>query len=201
MFVVYPHEDVRAHEAFFIVLVIFYHFLKTFYVTVMQGFVPCSRLKSFILLSSTYARIEISPYAQYGQYSKPSHAPSPQKPPPSPRPSAYSLREGLYGEVGGSNATQVYDEVPADLIQDEDDMLDDTEYGVIKGVTEPYKVYRYIVEFSHTSRSPMELSITKGDFVNVILQHDKDGNTEWWLVANKKGEQGFVPYNFIRKIE
>jgi len=172
------------------------------FLSVVQGLVPNDILKCYVMTSPIYAR---GGYYTYGQYSNPSQTPALQ-PPPSPRPSPYSLRERLYSEVPGvSNTAQVYEEIPADsisdLLEDEDDMLDDTEYGAVGGIKDSDKTYRYRAEYSHTSRSRMELSITKGDFINVILQHDKDGNTDWWLVANNKGEQGYVPYNYLRKIE
>ena len=177
--------------------------------------VTYSRLSSFSNRSSIYDQISspqtFSSLQRPGSVYHPSVIQYPSKPKPapppkpkvtlSPKPSPYSLREGLYGGAGEIHSSQVYDKIPAgqrnDLLQDEDDMLDDSEYRSVGSS----KIYRFAITFNFTSRSPLELSVVKGELVNVILQHDKDGNTEWWLVANKEGKQGFVPHNFIRKID
>ena len=130
---------------------------------------------------------------------------SSQSSPNSSHPSPYSIREGLYGEVEGENVYETCDEVGSDLLKDmfqaEEDMLDDSEYDVVRGtLSGNQKIYSYIVKFSFTARSPLELSVTKDELVNVIIQHDAKGSSDWWLVANQRGKQGYVPNNFIRKV-
>ena len=97
----------------------------------------------------------------------------------------------MYANLDRSQLVEVFDQ--------EDEMLDDTEYGAVGGSGVSVK-QSYRVEYTHSSRSPLELSIRRGDIVSVILKYDKSGNSDWWMVANKQGTQGYVPHNYLKKL-
>ena len=82
-------------------------------------------------------------------------------------------------------------------IDEADEMLDDTEYG--ETATNPKKFYR--VEFPFTARTTLELSVQEGDMLTLIVPHDLEGNAEWWLMADNKTKQGYVPANYMVKAE
>ena len=60
---------------------------------------------------------------------------------------------------------------------------------------------KYRLDFHFSARSTLELSVREGEIVDLVDSHDMDGNTEWWLVANAEGKQGYVPANYMSKIE
>ena len=117
-----------------------------------------------------------------------------------PAPSPYSFREGLYSSVDDGESP--YDEI-GDLgavvdtvIDEEDEMLDDTEYPAVGArVKKDY----YKVSFDFNANSKLELSVKKDEIVCLLVPHDRDGSPQWCLVANSKGKQGYVPHNYIIK--
>lgn len=44
---------------------------------------------------------------------------------------------------------------------------------------------------------PGTLSVTNGQALRLIRNHDEKGNGEWWLVENRDGGQGYVPRNYL----
>ena len=53
--------------------------------------------------------------------------------------------------------------------------------------------------YSFTARSPIEVNLEAGEVVNVVAQHDLDGNNDWWLVE-VDGRQGYAPANYLYKV-
>jgi len=60
---------------------------------------------------------------------------------------------------------------------------------------------KFRLDFHFSARSTLELSVREGEVVDLVEQHDMDGNVEWWLMANAEGKQGYVPANYMSKIE
>lgn len=83
----------------------------------------------------------------------------------------------------------------------EDEMLDDREYGTFEGAYFQNNKAKnlYVVQHQFASRGHLELSVNANDVVTVIMNHDKEGNNEWWFVANSDGKQGYVPANYLRQ--
>ncbi|XP_030229783.1 epidermal growth factor receptor kinase substrate 8-like protein 3 isoform X1 [Gadus morhua] len=52
------------------------------------------------------------------------------------------------------------------------------------------------VVYDFTARNAKELSITKGEIVNLL-----DSSKKWWKVRNTSGEQGFIPNNVLEPLE
>ena len=50
--------------------------------------------------------------------------------------------------------------------------------------------------YAFQARGPLEISLSEGQPVRVVQQHDLEGNTEWWLVEIE-GKQGYAPANYL----
>ena len=44
---------------------------------------------------------------------------------------------------------------------------------------------------------PKTLSIKEGQALKVIKKHDRKNNPDWWLVEDRTGKKGYVPYNYV----
>jgi hypothetical protein len=53
----------------------------------------------------------------------------------------------------------------------------------------------YDFNFSEEHLVPLKT----GQVVKVIRKHDVEGNSEWWLVEDRSGAQGYVPGNYLAK--
>lgn len=42
-----------------------------------------------------------------------------------------------------------------------------------------------------------EMTVDGGQVVTLVLPQDQSGDTEWYLVQNRKGEEGYVPASFL----
>ena len=58
---------------------------------------------------------------------------------------------------------------------------------------EGQKVAKVMINFTATSEK--ELSITRGELVQVL-----NDTRNWWLVKNKHGSRGFVPSNMLELV-
>lgn len=59
----------------------------------------------------------------------------------------------------------------------------------------------YQAVYAYTASSSLEVSLTEGQIVNVMSKQDLDGNSEWWLVSTDRGQQGYVPANYLYRIQ
>ncbi len=41
------------------------------------------------------------------------------------------------------------------------------------------------------------LTIKKDEILKVVAKKDTKGDEQWWLVENRDGCSGYVPYNYI----
>ena len=55
----------------------------------------------------------------------------------------------------------------------------------------------YIVDYTFEKEDAAELSVEEGVLVKVIRKHDKEGNSEWWLVQTAQG-RGYVPSSYLK---
>lgn len=60
----------------------------------------------------------------------------------------------------------------------------------------PTSLYEAKAMFRFSARSDSEISLVEGDIVRVM----NDSNTDWVLVRNKHGSEGFVPATFVKPI-
>ncbi|XP_070565083.1 rho guanine nucleotide exchange factor 38-like isoform X2 [Ptychodera flava] len=58
----------------------------------------------------------------------------------------------------------------------------------------------YYAEWAFEATGPNEVSLGEGEAVRVVTMNDLEGNPEWWLVE-KNGQQGYVPANYLARIE
>lgn len=61
----------------------------------------------------------------------------------------------------------------------------------------PTSLYEARAMFGFSAKSGSEISLVEGDVVKVM----NDSNTDWYLVRNKHGSQGFVPATFVKPIK
>ena len=61
--------------------------------------------------------------------------------------------------------------------------------------------HQYRLDYDFSARSTLELSVKEGAVVDLIEAQDMQGNSEWWLVANAEGRQGYVPANYMSKVQ
>ena len=61
-----------------------------------------------------------------------------------------------------------------------------------------FQYYRAVYGFQ--ARSDIEISMAEGQVVPVLQQHDLDGNPDWWLIE-VDGNQGYVPANYLYKVQ
>nr|CAB3239231.1 dynamin-binding protein-like [Phallusia mammillata] len=147
---------------------------------VVKGFVPVKILSPYT--QPTYDSVYSPPHdaCPYTNVSSPStlHIPDTE----------------TAGSNVSSNSSQ-HSSALQDPYSDEDEMLDDLEYGEIS-----HKQY-YRVEYDFTARSTLELSVKSGEILTLIVSRDLEGNEEWWLMSNSSGHQGYVPSNYMIKAE
>ncbi|KAJ8679503.1 hypothetical protein QAD02_015290 [Eretmocerus hayati] len=55
----------------------------------------------------------------------------------------------------------------------------------------------YAIFDFHEPGLPGTLSITEGQALKVLMKHDQKNNPQWWLVENRSGGKGYVPYNYV----
>lgn len=48
-------------------------------------------------------------------------------------------------------------------------------------------------------QGPHTLSVKSGQVLKVLQYQDLRGNSEWWLVQDRFGGEGYVPANFLGK--
>ena len=58
----------------------------------------------------------------------------------------------------------------------------------------------YKAEYAFQQRSPLEIDLGEGEFVTVLAKQDVAGNTDWWLVQNDAGAQGYVPASYLSQL-
>ena len=49
----------------------------------------------------------------------------------------------------------------------------------------------------HNIDLPGTLSIKEGQALKVLMKHDQKNNSQWWLVEDRSGGKGYVPYNYL----
>lgn len=67
---------------------------------------------------------------------------------------------------------------------------------VLKPIIEEYCV----VIFDFKAQMPNMISINDGDIVQVLEKHDKQGNSDWWLVESYKNI-GYVPKTYVKLLD
>lgn len=55
----------------------------------------------------------------------------------------------------------------------------------------------YEVAFDFRASGGNELSLTRGQVVQILQKEDMEGNSEWWLAQDRYGREGFVPGNYL----
>lgn len=58
----------------------------------------------------------------------------------------------------------------------------------------------YKVEYTFSKRTNLEIDLTEGELVTVLSKKDEAGNTEWWLVENDAGLQGYAPAAYLTQL-
>eukprot|EP00794_Sanderia_malayensis_P016675 gene16675-18367_t len=58
----------------------------------------------------------------------------------------------------------------------------------------------YMVEFSFEREDDAEMSVEEGTIVNVLRKHDKEGNSEWWLIEASPSSRGYVPALYLNPL-
>ena len=58
----------------------------------------------------------------------------------------------------------------------------------------------YVAEYTFEKEDAAEMSIEEGTVVEVIRKHDKEGNSEWWLVQTADA-RGYVPSSYLKPRE
>lgn len=53
------------------------------------------------------------------------------------------------------------------------------------------------MEYSFSKRTNLEIDLTEGELVTVLARNDEAGNSEWWLVENDSGLQGYAPAAYL----
>ena len=118
--------------------------------------------------------------------------------------SPYSLRQKLSKDLVSEPEEDYYvindGYTQNDVYDIEDEMLDDTEYGIILDYQNQNKKALYVVLHDFSSSSSLELSVKRNEVVTLIMPHDIEGVGDWWLVAKSDGKQGYVPSNFLNGI-
>ena len=56
---------------------------------------------------------------------------------------------------------------------------------------------RLTLVYDFVAENDGEMTVDGGQVVTLVTPRDQSGDTEWYLVQNKKGEQGYVPANFL----
>ncbi|XP_028044584.1 dynamin-binding protein [Monomorium pharaonis] len=55
----------------------------------------------------------------------------------------------------------------------------------------------YYAMYDFAGNMPGTLPITNGQALRLLRPHDEKGNSEWWLVENRNGKQGYVPRDYL----
>lgn len=58
----------------------------------------------------------------------------------------------------------------------------------------------YYAMYDFAVNIPGTLVITCGQALRLVRPHDEKGNSEWWLVENRDGKQGYVPRNYLHSL-
>ena len=58
----------------------------------------------------------------------------------------------------------------------------------------------YVAEYTFEKEDAAEMSVEEGTVVEVIRKHDKEGNSEWWLVQTADA-RGYVPASYLKPRE
>ena len=58
----------------------------------------------------------------------------------------------------------------------------------------------YVAEYTFEKEDAAEMSVEEGTVVEVIRKHDKEGNSEWWLVQTADA-RGYVPSSYLKPRE
>ena len=58
----------------------------------------------------------------------------------------------------------------------------------------------YQVEYAFKRRTNLEVDLNESELVTVLAKHDEAGNTEWWLVENDAGIQGYAPAAYLTQL-
>ena len=59
----------------------------------------------------------------------------------------------------------------------------------------------YQAIYSFAARTELELTIEEGQLLHIAQKHDTDGNAEWWLAVNEAGKRGYIPANYVYKMD
>lgn len=60
--------------------------------------------------------------------------------------------------------------------------------------------FNFSAVYDFRARNDSEISIARGDCLEVLITSDTNGNDEWWYVRKKDGRTGYVPANYIKRI-
>ena len=63
-----------------------------------------------------------------------------------------------------------------------------------------FLVQIYKVEYDFRRRTALEIDLNEGELVTVLAKQDEAGNTEWWLVENDAGLQGYGPAAYLSQL-
>lgn len=56
------------------------------------------------------------------------------------------------------------------------------------------------MDYAFQQRTNLEISLVEHELVTVLAKHDEAGNTEWWLVENDAGVQGYAPAAYLSQL-
>ena len=56
------------------------------------------------------------------------------------------------------------------------------------------------MEYAFKRRTNLEVDLNESEHVTVLAKHDEAGNTEWWLVENDAGIQGYAPAAYLTQL-
>lgn len=56
------------------------------------------------------------------------------------------------------------------------------------------------MEYPFQKRTNLEIDLSEGELVTVLSSNDEAGNSEWWLVENDFGVQGYAPAAYLSQL-
>lgn len=56
------------------------------------------------------------------------------------------------------------------------------------------------MEYAFERRTILEIDLKESELVTVLTKHDEAGNSEWWLVENDIGIQGYAPAAYLTQL-
>lgn len=56
------------------------------------------------------------------------------------------------------------------------------------------------MEYAFQKRTNLEIDLSEGELVIVLSNKDEAGNSEWWLVENDVGAQGYAPAAYLSQL-